>query len=207
MTKLDLASREVTLVCATDPDVEDSLVAINHCLKQASFAEVKLFTSKTIEVSESIELIKIPALKSIRDYNDFILFNLDDYINTKYHLIVQYDGFITNTENWTDEFLEYDYLGALTWSSNQVGNGGFSLRSKKVSRLTKLNVAVYNGLVDFEDFMICVRHRHFFEKEGVRFCPTTLAQRFSANEAPFPTPYDKFFGIHSKRGWRNFIKK
>lgn len=59
---------------------------------------------------------------------------LNKYIETSYVLIIQYDGFILNPDAWTDEFLEYDYIGAPWWYTDDcnVGNGGFSLRSKKL---------------------------------------------------------------------------
>lgn len=40
---------------------------------------------------------------------------LNKYIETDYVLIVQYDGFILNPKAWMDEFLEYDYIGAPWW--------------------------------------------------------------------------------------------
>ena len=67
-------------------------------------------------------------------------------------LVIQDDGHIVNPSLWDEEFLKYDYIG-LPWPfedswiekqlkeqrpiirkvypKNRVGNGGFSLRSRK----------------------------------------------------------------------------
>lgn len=44
---------------------------------------------------------------------------LDSYIETPHVLVVQYDGFILNPDAWTDEFLEYDYVGAPWWYEDE----------------------------------------------------------------------------------------
>ena len=61
------------------------------------------------------------------------------YINTKFCLVTQWDGWVINSQKWNSEFLNYDYIGAIwpDYSSNQIGNGGFSLRSKKLLRSTR----------------------------------------------------------------------
>ena len=65
---------------------------------------------------------------------------LKKYIDTDFCLIIQGDGFVIHPENWTDEFLKYDYIGApwrnlAHYSFIRVGNGGFSLRSKKLLKI------------------------------------------------------------------------
>jgi len=81
---------------------------------------------------------------------------LDSIVKTEHVLIIQYDGMAIRKEMWSDEFLEYDYIGPPTHTqyspieevySNYdidffkdieqnprwfVGGGGFSLRSKKL---------------------------------------------------------------------------
>jgi len=60
-------------------------------------------------------------------------------IDTQFTLVTQWDGYVINAEAWTEEFLDYDYIGA-RWIGDvvkaagsppeyNVGNGGFSLRS------------------------------------------------------------------------------
>lgn len=106
---------------------------------------------------DDIEFIKIPPL-GYQEYSFFMVYGLHQYIQTEYALTVQEDGWVIDGDNWKDEFLKYDYIGAPThlgrvsledkreihtlfqWtqflnnadaSVEVVFNGGFSLRSKK----------------------------------------------------------------------------
>ena len=101
-----------------------------------------------------------------------------------------------------DEWLKYDYIGA-PWplvkdsyidpfgNQHQVGNGGFSLRSKKLLEVpTKVEVPWETNNSDFywmppgvvnyhEDGNICVHNRHIFVEQGCEFAPVDVAVRFS----------------------------
>lgn len=64
-------------------------------------------------------------------------------VDTTHNIIVHPDGFAVNADAWTDEFLTCDYIGApwLWWPDGEnVGNGGFTLRSRKL----------YDALLDWE---------------------------------------------------------
>lgn len=41
-----------------------------------------------------------------------MVYELGDYIETDFVMLVHYDGFIVHPELWRDEFLDYDYIGA-----------------------------------------------------------------------------------------------
>jgi hypothetical protein len=98
---------------------------------------------------------------SFKEYSLFMLFALWRVIETDYVLIVQDDGWLLDIANWSDEFLEYDYVGAPAqlgrvekpegtyWIKDfhwffEIGkpdtlvtpvlNGGFSLRSRRMLR-------------------------------------------------------------------------
>jgi hypothetical protein len=79
---------------------------------------------------------------------------------------------------WINEFTDYDYIGAPWWyDSNNVGNGGFSLRSMKLlqalqdCRLTDLHP---------EDDRICRKYRELLEiSYNIKFAPETVAKVFS----------------------------
>ena len=69
------------------------------------------------------------------------MFDLYKHINTDFCLVVQYDGKVSDPDLWNDDFLNYDYIGA-AWTDGYVGNGGFTLRSKKLyDALVDMNVA------------------------------------------------------------------
>ena len=86
---------------------------------------------------------QVRPLTNIDEYNEYILYHLYKHINTEYCLLIQDHAFIINPDSWTNTFLEYDYIGSpWPWSETafvtpfgehiRVGNGGFSLRSKKL---------------------------------------------------------------------------
>ena len=144
--------KNIDLVSINGTYPQEAVLALRHCRKYFNFGRTVLFTHEDLELDD-IELIKIQKLNSIDEYNDFVL-TLGNYLNNEYTLLVQDDGYIINPNLWTDEFLKYDYIGA-PWpgdwgwvqkscgkehyrgiihrklSTNRVGNGGFSLRSKK----------------------------------------------------------------------------
>ena len=68
---------------------------------------------------------------------------MNNYFDTDYVLTFQSDGFILNPDAWTDEFFNYDYIGA-PWGDNRyaVGNGGFSFRSKKLMNFVSDNIEI-----------------------------------------------------------------
>jgi hypothetical protein len=75
-----------------------------------------------------------------------------------------------------------------------VGNGGFSLRSKKL-----LNAIQQPGFIKKhpEDYCICADNKEFLRQLGVNIAPVTVAERFAVER----TPWHDAFGFH---GFFNF---
>ena len=140
-------------------------------------------------------MIPIPHIGSIEEYSRFMIEDFHRYVETDHALCIQSDGFVLNPEAWTDEFLEYDYVGA-PWSEgsgvagpdgidrNQVGayvgNGGFSLRSRRL--IQAVAGLARQGKIPHmnpEDVAICANHRAELEGMGMRFAPLPLAARFA----------------------------
>ncbi len=183
----------VTLLGIDCLDLDRLVLAMDICQRELEFAEVKILTS--LESSRK-EVVKIDPINSTEGYSKFVLSELDKYVNTSHVLIVQYDGFVLNTSKWTDEFLKYDYIGApwlvADWSVKGfdfpeellgklvVGNGGFSLRSKKMTSLCA-KIFREGGFPRFhpEDTAIGVYSRKLLEDSGINFAPTKLAKQFS----------------------------
>ena len=95
-------------------------------------------------------------------------------------LIVQWDGYVLDAGAWTDRFLEFDYLSAVWpwYSYRKVGNGGFSLQSR---RLLKATADMPGHLPDInEDVAICLDWAAELEtRYEIEFAPEGLANRFS----------------------------
>jgi hypothetical protein len=213
--------KDITLIAATGVKVGETLKALKFSSTHINFKEVKLITNQKVTDSE-IECVidKTIDFSSRKQYSKFIVYDLHKFIKTKFCLIVQWDGFVINSEAWTDEFLSYDYIGApwpLPTKQNQfrdhidrislVGNGGFSLRTKKLLELaSKLNLAWKpdrQGLWN-EDLWFCCSNKHVYEQHGFKFAPVELAKRFSfeleASEVPT-------FGFHGRQNIPTTIKK
>lgn len=109
-----------------------------------------------------------------------------------------WDGFPINNDCWTDEFLEQDYIGAVMhgWA---VGNGGFTYMSRRwFEALKRLNLPATREACFPSDQILCIRHRAWFESQGIKFAPVALAERFSKENRP---PYDqepRSWGGHGK---------
>lgn len=172
------------------------------------FGAVKLLTSLP---TDDPRVVQIPAIGSIEDYSKFCIADLASYVDTEFVLLIQYDGFVLNPEAWSDDFLQYDYIGAVwpvgpwggddfpkeLYGTNVVGNGGFSLRSKKfLETSTRLfnhgEISKYQP----EDVALCVWYRELLEKEGVIFAPVSIARKFSYNIKDKNTLWNGEFGFH-----------
>lgn len=212
---------EVTLVCVSSVQIRRSLAALAISQSKLRFARVLFLSDATAGcIPSGIEIVPISALRSIDDYNKFMLYELWAYIETSHCLVVQADGYVLNPKAWSDEFLEYDYVGA-PWPlqedayidpfgrHQQVGNGGFSLRSKRLLSVPQrshvpwevnqgsfyrhMNAGFYS-----EDGNICVHNRHIYEADGCRFAPIEVAGRFS-KELDVPPFTRRFpFGFHKR---------
>jgi hypothetical protein len=216
MEKIKLEN--VTLVCVTSVNVERAINALKYSCRGIDFKEVKLLTDKDISDSKIIVEKIIPL--DLNGYSKFIVYDLYKHINTEFALIIQDDGFVINPDKWEDEFLKYDYIGA-PWalpSDNfsyrdpfgnliRVGNGGFSLRSKKLLSLStelELEWKSYFGFYNEDGFFTC-HNRHLFEKEGCKYAPLEVAVRFSKEREIEENKGIITFGFHGKYSKNYFL--
>lgn len=180
----------------------DLLLSIaRYSQQQLSFNSIKIFTGCTEYMNhqmDGVQLIPV-VINSIDQYNHFILKRLHKHINSEHCLIYQHDGFIHTPSNWSDLYMQYDYVGAVwpdKWwcPQNRVGNGGFSLRSKRL--LNTLASMEVDSEVN-EDMYICINsYEHLIAKE-IKFAPPEVACEFSIEEdTEFNNDIDKTFGFH-----------
>jgi len=201
----------VTLVSVAGVDAVGALKALKYSCREIDFAKVILITPEDIQ-DDSVEIIKCNPL-NYEQYNEFIVYKLHEYIRTEHALIVQNDGYVVNSDRWTDDFLKYDYIGALwplptdTFSFRdangdiqRMGNGGFSLRSKKLLKLASevgLEWKPYFGFYH-EDGFFCCHNRHVYEEHGCRFADNHIAARFSHETPTQETVGIIPFGFHGR---------
>ena len=70
-----------------------------------------LSISCPVSLPECIAWKKIPPL-NFQQYSIFMMYCLASFIKTDFALCVQADSWVLNQSAWTDNFLEYDYIGA-----------------------------------------------------------------------------------------------
>jgi len=151
---------------------------------------VFLMSHARVDLPKGIVRIPIPHIRSLKEYSEFMIWDLPIYrgLFENHILTVQHDGYIVNPAAWTDEFLQYDYIGA-PWYNGCVGNGGFSLRSQKLLyALTQVKVFDPHP----EDWRIGINYREELEGHGVKYAPVSLAHKFSIENKP----YVDSFGFH-----------
>ena len=208
-----LKLENVTLVCVTSVNVDRAIRALKYSCKNIEFGEVILLTDKDVS-PDGITTVKTPNLDYI-DYSRFIVYELHKHIQTEFALIVQDDGFVTNPNEWSDEFFKYDYIGApfpipapndnISYRDpfgglQRVGNGGFSLRSKKLLELpTRLDLEwkQYFGYWN-EDGFFSVHNKHILEENGCVFPSVEVAAKFSFENKIPENEGMKTFGFHGK---------
>lgn len=145
---------------------------------------------------------KVCAPMSYEGYSEFVLYCLHNYIQTPYCLIVQHDGWAFTGENWNDDWLNYDYVGAPThaallpngeyhmgyaWVGKDnpkvVQNGGFSLRSKEMLQAPSFYGITRPRMPDpvllNEDIQLCCFLRDYLQDTGIKFCPDEVAKYFA----------------------------
>lgn len=192
MTRLDLP--QVTLIAATSINLEATLQAIEACQAKVNFAACKLLTHEpTPRDVPGLEVVITPRLETSQQYSRFILSGLVEHVDTSHCLVAQWDGYVVDPTRWNPHFLEHDYVGA-SWpqfaDGYDVGNGGFSLRSRRLleacrdPRFTPSHP---------EDVAIGRLNRPWLEAKGLRFASRALADSFSAERA---SSLETAFGFH-----------
>jgi Flp pilus assembly protein TadD len=191
---------DVTLCCIDTVNHALAVRALRQSSAQIRFGRT-LFISDREAGEQDIEVEIVPALTSREDYSQFVLKSLAPRIHTSHVLLVQWDGYVINPAAWHEEFLGCDYIGAQWfWHDDgmRVGNGGFSLRSRKLLLALEDSRIV---LTEAEDVTICRAFRPLLEREhGIRFASGATADAF-AFEAAYPI--GKPFGFH---GLFNFCR-
>jgi Protein of unknown function (DUF5672) len=227
----------LSVTCIETKAIDKAVAAIERTL---ACVEVKsiywISTAPLPKQTVSIEVVNL----LINDFTDFAgdinqlyLQIIPKIVTTDFNLIVQCDGFAVNRQAWSDEFWNYDYIGAPwpwmwgsgpPWNGPIVGNGGFSLRSRKLYQA--LNELCIDWRVDRlaldprgsqreyfgflrsgerfvpEDVLICLWYREILETQyGIKFCDPDLASQFSVETVhPSMTKWlGKSFGFHGVR--------
>jgi len=186
----------VSLVCVDCSFYGEALTAIRKSMYQVDFGASKFLTDiKAYNPNFPFEIVKIDKISDKKMYSEFVIKQLYKYVDTDFVLLIQHDGFVLSGESWDDEFLNYDYIGAswLETDGYNVGNGGFSLRSKKLQYILGTDDFIKSNH-SAEDVTICRLYRPYLEeKYGIKFAPEEIADKFSYE---LREPTQSTFGFH-----------
>ena len=209
MNKLNLKNISCIIIDGYHPANKNAKV-LNHCAGLCDFHSVKLFSFERPTIKFDYEFINIGKI-NYREYSDFAIKELPKYIESDFALFANHDGYIVNTEAWDDNFLNYDYIGGpwlpgtLPSTGARVGNGGFSLRSKKLlDRCLQDDFKLVDTpppeLYRADDVMICSIYKKLLEDSGIKFAPIEIAAKFSwVSDIPEVTrTWRECFGAHIK---------
>jgi tetratricopeptide (TPR) repeat protein len=195
---LDLPA--VTLCCIDTANHELAVRALRRSAEGIRFARTVFVTDRRLD-QPGIEVRTVAPLASRDDYSRFVLSSLLDHVDTSHVLLVQWDGYALSPAAWRGHFLDCDYIGARWfWApeGQRVGNGGFSLRSRRLLEALRDPRIV---LTEAEDVTICRTFRTLLEDEhSIRFATEIVADEF-AFEAAYPIGLP--FGFH---GLYNFCR-
>lgn len=174
----------VTLIALTGRDIDAHWKMLDKSQEGINFGAIKLIEKH---------------FDTIDDWSKFVVFNLTDYVDTDYCILVHADGGIIHPELWDNNWLKLDFIGSpfplptddfsyrdIHGNIQRVGNS-VSLRSKKLLDLPrKLNMEwkPFHGFYS-EDGYISVNMRHVFEEHGCVFGTFEQALKFG-KEAELP---------------------
>ena len=219
---------KVTLVAMTSVKVAETIKAMLYSMRGIEFADAILITHrKPFFLPKEITYKHISKLTDIDHFNYKTVYDMGDYIDTDFALLVHYDGFVVNPDMWRDEFLDYDYIGSpwplpkegddttyrdIYGNLCRVGNS-VSIRSKRLMDYPKKANVPWVGEKGYfnEDGFICCKIRHFLEAEGMQIAPLELAVHFGHEnmipevEGIRPFVFHKWYGTNAE--YPNFCKK
>lgn len=216
----------VTLIAMTSVNVKTTVEAMKYSMRDIDFGEAVLVTHrKPFGLPKKIRYRHTDKLTNIDHFNYKTVYELGDYVNKDYALLVHADGFVVNPGSWRDEFLDYDYIGS-PWPEPEndimyrdihgnicrVGNS-VSIRSKRLMEFPKKSHMEWKPGKDGdynEDVFICCEMRHLFEAAGMTYAPLEVAKYFGHEHMIPETEGIRPFIFHKWRGrnaeYPNFIK-
>ena len=219
----------LSISCIDTLNYEKTLVALKSTLNNTPATRVYWLSDRPCPESlhvpvDWIRIRRFDPAKHVYNhwYSEACLRTIPAVCDTTHNIIIHHDGYGVNGGAWTDEFLEYDYIGApwLWWPDGEnVGNGGFTLRSRrlydalldwrpsyKTEAWPDLDPRFFytdrTGQVTFcEDNLLAGPYRKYLEANyNLKWAPIELAHRFSIEGSEsYASPWFKrSLGFHGK---------
>jgi hypothetical protein len=204
---MSLDLKNTTLLFVETRAHEITTRVLKDCIKKVNFGRVLVYTDKP-------DLIDVPGVDFLpcidfpnkKDAGRFYYSSAMANVETDFALLLEWDGGIFKAENWRPEFLNYDYVGA-PWvvragDTFDVGNGGFTLMSKRLGHFLCENTHRYPVATDWD---VCRTQRQHLETEhGFKWPNRQLAGLFSWELAPRDHNH---FGYHGAFTWPEVLPR
>ena len=193
---------DVTL-CAIETREHDLMrLAIEDCKGKATFGDVLIFTNKTEQFADEGRIIEVPDWPEKIGWSRCRWQEIAPHLVTSHVLCIEWDAWIWDASKWTDEYLQYDYVGAPWWYEDfrNVGNGGFSMRSTALTRYLRKHRDKFPCTTPIDDDLLCRKYRPALEEKGFTWAPQDVARDF-AFECVRPQPDSGHFGFHGMFNW------
>lgn len=198
---------QITLLIADGVNAHRAQKVLEHCTSLCDFGAVKLCTHLPVDSPYRVEIM---PLKSLVAYSIWCLTEMHKHIDTQMVLVVQRDGWILNPETWNNDWLNYDYIGPLFIQHDDVGSGGFSMRSKRMMQAAAKFIGEWDGSEEHAQFLQVNKARSY--EDGVlcltmndgswKYAPKEEAGKFAAGgNKNMQYFYNKPFGFHGV--WNN----
>jgi hypothetical protein len=196
---------DLTLVIIDTVSPDLARAALLDTLNQICPQSILTFTAERLLPGNmpNCEWLKTKA-NSYTDVAECLWHEVPWYVKTSHYLVIQWDGWVLDGSLWNNQWLDYDYIGApWEWHKDglNVGNGGFSLRSRALGRFvgeTRSYVPKHP-----EDDTLCREYRRDLESKGFTWASEATAARFSFERAPAT----KTFGFHGAFNWPRILTR
>ena len=200
---------DVTLVMVETREHDLARMAVEDCLKVATFGDILILTDRLDKFNGiNARYHQVPDWPDKLGWSRAWWFEVPSLLRTKQTLNIQWDSWICDASMWCDEFLDYDYIGAPWWykDGKNVGNGGFSLVSTRLKRYVADRRWDYPCDSNLDDDLLCRKYRPQLENRGFRWAPERVAHDF-AFECSRPSPTSKHFGFHAMFNWPQVLSR
>jgi hypothetical protein len=193
MSKLQLPDVSLVMMDTTCPEL--AMLAVQDSTRGIDFGDVVIFSNNNISAPGQ-RWVEAKPWASHLEYNEYFWYEVPNHLTTSHAIFIQWDSWIVNTLQWTDDYLQYDYVGAPWWYEDgfNVGNG-CGLRSLRLMRHLAARKQAYPLIMKEEDHLLSRVYRMPLEKQGFRWAPCPLASRF-AFECTRPAVDSQHFMFH-----------
>lgn len=198
--QLDLSNVTLLLIDTVIHDL--SCKAIEDSVKHAKFGQLLVFSNRPhFYEGLNANVMTINPFRGPHDWGVFLWGEVAPHLEKDFVLVIQWDSWIIDPTAWDEKFLEYDYIGAPWWySRNNVGNGGFSWRSRRLMDYLYNNKHLYSPVGINEDVLLCRAMRGLFAQQGFKWPDPLLANKFAFERVRYEGVL-KHFGFHGIFNW------